>query len=80
MVDITLNVPTEMPIEKDLTKRPFVIVADEAFPFYENLLRPYGGLNLSVEKKCLVIGYQGLEGILNVHLVYWLINGSIFLN
>lgn len=47
----TLKIPKATPIEGDVTEYPFVIIGDEAFPLSENLLRPYGGSNLIVEKK-----------------------------
>lgn len=68
MANGTLNIPKATPIEGDMTEYPFVIVGDEAFPQSENLLRPYGGSNLSLEKKNLIIDYQGLVDTLNVHL------------
>nr|CAI5868849.1 unnamed protein product [Callosobruchus analis] len=58
MVDSTLNIPTEMAIEDDLTKYPFAIVADEAFPLSDNLLRSQYNVDIDcaqdVIKACCV--------------------------
>lgn len=51
MINGTLNIPTATSIKGDSTEYPFVIIGDEAFPLSENLLRPYGGSNLSFEKQ-----------------------------
>lgn len=56
MINKTLKIPCPTLIGSDNIKYPFVIVGDEAFPLSENLLRPYGGKNLSREK--LIFNYR----------------------
>ena len=52
IVNKTLPIPPPKIITNDdATLYPYVIVGDEAFPLLENVLRPYGGTNLSREKK-----------------------------
>lgn len=49
--DNTLNVPNNQPISSNGEALPFVFVADEAFGILEHVQRPYGGKNLSHQKK-----------------------------
>lgn len=51
MINDTLEIPPADSIEGDVIDYPFVIIGDEAFPLSEHFLRPYGGSNLSFEKK-----------------------------
>lgn len=51
LCDGTLGLPAPCAIEKTNEKYPFVIVGDEAFPLSENLLRPYGGKQLTPIKE-----------------------------
>ncbi|KAJ8928821.1 hypothetical protein NQ314_018566 [Rhamnusium bicolor] len=46
----SLNIPDPAPLQQDLIL-PFVLVRDEAFALDENLLRPFGGQNLTVAKR-----------------------------
>ena len=52
MVDNTLHIPAPTHIRRTVDSiTPFVFVGDEAFGLSENILRPYGGKNLSEKKK-----------------------------
>nr|XP_022908167.1 protein ALP1-like [Onthophagus taurus] len=51
LCDGTLGVPAPCGIDETNEKYPFVIVGDEAFPLSENLLRPYGGKQLTSIKE-----------------------------
>jgi hypothetical protein len=52
MLDNTLHIPPPTHITRTVdTITPFVFVGDEAFGLSENVLRPYGGKNLSEQKK-----------------------------
>lgn len=51
LCDGTLGVPEPRAINQTNEKYPFVIVGDEAFPLSENLLRPYGGKQLTPLKE-----------------------------
>lgn len=51
LINNSLNIPSPTSIGVSTTKYPYVIIGDEAFGLSENLLRPYGGKNLSYEKK-----------------------------
>lgn len=56
----SLNIPEPRSItnnESDAYKLPYVIVADEAFGMTKNLMRPYGGKMLSLEKKNLTTAF-----------------------
>ncbi|KAJ8958779.1 hypothetical protein NQ314_006355 [Rhamnusium bicolor] len=46
----SLNIPDPAPLQQDLIL-PFVLVGDEAFALDANLLRPFGGQNLTVAKR-----------------------------
>ncbi|CAH4034421.1 unnamed protein product [Pieris brassicae] len=47
----TLNIPNAKPLTENGDNIPYVILGDEAFGLHENLMRPYGGHNLSSNKK-----------------------------
>lgn len=47
----SLNVPEDACIPDTNIKVPHFLVADEAFPLRKYIMRPYGGRNLSMEKK-----------------------------
>lgn len=47
----TLNIPCGRRIQDGENLLPYVFVGDEAFGLSKNLLRPYGGNNLSITKK-----------------------------
>lgn len=47
----TLNIPPSRKIIQKGNSMPYVFVGDEAFSLSENLLRPYGGNNLSLSKR-----------------------------
>lgn len=52
MMKNALNIPDPKPISTLNTEpMPHVIVGDEAFGLSENIMRPYGGKNLTVTKK-----------------------------
>ncbi|KAJ8972186.1 hypothetical protein NQ314_000316 [Rhamnusium bicolor] len=51
MLNGSLGIPPASPISDEPVNYPFVIIEDEVFPLSENLLRPYGGENLSYEKE-----------------------------
>ncbi|KAL4090147.1 hypothetical protein QTP88_025046 [Uroleucon formosanum] len=52
MMKNTLNIPDPKPISTlNAEPMPHVIVGDEAFGLSENIMRPYGGKNLTVTKK-----------------------------
>lgn len=47
----TLNIPEPTILRGTDVNLPFVLVGDEAFALSENLMRPFGGHNLSVSKR-----------------------------
>ncbi|CAH1958844.1 unnamed protein product [Acanthoscelides obtectus] len=48
----TLNIPEQLQISENCsTLFPYVFVGDEAFGLSTNVMRPFGGNNLSVDKK-----------------------------
>ncbi|KAK5647298.1 hypothetical protein RI129_002190 [Pyrocoelia pectoralis] len=47
----TLDIPAAQPIEYGGEDVPFYIVGDEAFPLRNNLMRPYPGRMLTLEKR-----------------------------
>jgi hypothetical protein len=52
LIDNSLNIPDSKPISSiDPEPMPYVIVGDETFGLSENIMRPYGGNNLTVNKK-----------------------------
>lgn len=51
MTENTLNIPKAKPLLSDGDPFPFTFVGDEAFGLSINMLRPYGGRNLSHQKK-----------------------------
>lgn len=51
LINNSLSIPEPSIIGETSDSFPYVILGDEGFPLYENLLRPYGGKNLSDEKK-----------------------------
>lgn len=51
-MDNMLHMPAPTHITRTVdTITPFMFVGDEAFGLFENVLRPYGGKNLSEQKK-----------------------------
>lgn len=51
LIDNTLNIPTPCLIPNTDYVLPYVFVGDEAFALHTNLLRPYGGKELTKEQK-----------------------------
>ncbi|CAH2010266.1 unnamed protein product [Acanthoscelides obtectus] len=51
LVGGTLGVPAPCAIDETKEKYPFIIVGDETFPLSENLLRPFGGKQLTPLKE-----------------------------
>lgn len=52
LISNTLNIPEPLQIsENNPTLFPYVFIGDEAFGLSTNIMRPYGGNNLSAEKK-----------------------------
>ncbi|OWR53839.1 putative nuclease HARBI1 like protein [Danaus plexippus plexippus] len=51
LVDNTLNIPSPCSIINTNYILPYVLVADEAFALHANVLRPYGGNELTKEQK-----------------------------
>lgn len=52
MMSNSLNIPNPKPISTlNSEPMPYIIVGDEAFGLSENLMRPYGGKNLTMTKK-----------------------------
>lgn len=47
----TLNVPGPAILPNDGPECPFVVVADDAFPLKENIMKPYGKVNLTKERR-----------------------------
>ena len=47
----TLNLPPPTKLPRSERRLPFVFVGDEAFPLMENLMRPFSGQGLDLEKK-----------------------------
>jgi len=47
----TLNLPVPSPLPGFNINMPFVIVADDAFPLKTNIMKPYPGRTLDIEKK-----------------------------
>lgn len=48
-----LAIPFQEPLEAFESDLPYVLVGDEAFALDDNILRPFGGNNLSYKKKFL---------------------------
>lgn len=46
-----IELPTEESLPGSNKLVPYFLIGDEAFPLHKNLLRPYGGSNLSTKKK-----------------------------
>lgn len=70
MINGSLKIPSPTSIGDNTTvKYSYVIVADEAFPLTEQLLRPYGGKNLSYEKK--IFNYRLSRARRYVYRVYF---------
>lgn len=46
-----LNIPSPTPLPPENTKVPYVFVADDAFPMHQNIMRGYGGHNLTEKQK-----------------------------
>ncbi|CAH1964552.1 unnamed protein product [Acanthoscelides obtectus] len=51
LINQSLPVPAANPLTENGDNVPYVIVGDEAFALHENLVRPYGGYNLSYKQK-----------------------------
>lgn len=52
LINNSLNIPNPKPISTlNPEPIPYVIVGDEAFGLSENIMRPYGGNNLTMSKK-----------------------------
>ncbi|KAL4119015.1 hypothetical protein QTP88_011888 [Uroleucon formosanum] len=52
LINNSLNIPNPKPISTlNPEPMPYVIVGDEAFGLSENIMRPYGGNNLTMSKK-----------------------------
>lgn len=51
MCNGTLNIPSPSILDANGVNLPFVLVGDEGFALTENLLRPFGGHNLTVTKR-----------------------------
>lgn len=51
LIKNSLNIPNAKPLTDNGDNIPYVILGDEAFALHENLMRPYGGHNLSYDKK-----------------------------
>jgi hypothetical protein len=52
LVNGQLNIPGKCPISAVGPKPiPHVLIGDEAFPLSQNLMRPYSGNNLNIEKR-----------------------------
>ncbi|KDR20561.1 hypothetical protein L798_04578, partial [Zootermopsis nevadensis] len=52
LINKELQIPDKCPISTtNTTPMPYVLVGDEVFPLSENLIRPYLGNNLRLEKK-----------------------------
>ncbi|GFW58553.1 hypothetical protein TNCV_718531 [Trichonephila clavipes] len=51
-----MNIPEAAALPGSASKLPFVIVADDAFPFMPNIINPNLASNLS--KECLVFNYR----------------------
>ncbi|GFY50462.1 DDE Tnp4 domain-containing protein [Trichonephila inaurata madagascariensis] len=51
-----MNIPETAALPGSASKLPFVIVADDAFPLMQNIMKPYPGSNLS--KECLIFNYR----------------------
>ena len=47
----TLNFPEPAPVPGDNTPIPYFVVADEAFPLKENIMKPFSRRNLDVDKQ-----------------------------
>lgn len=52
LLNHSLNIPNPKPILSiEPEPMPYIIVGDEAFGLTENIMRPYGGNNLTISKK-----------------------------
>lgn len=54
-----LNLPSSKRISDERPEMPYDLVGDEAFPLLPNLLRPFPGKTLDVEKRYTIIDCQG---------------------
>ena len=55
---------------------PYFFVGDVGFALNRNILRPFGGSNLSVKKECTATACAENEDTWNVLLEFWAINGE----
>jgi hypothetical protein len=79
MMDNTLHIPAPTHATRTVdTITPFMFVGDEAFVLSENVLRPYGGKNLSEQKKIFNYRLSRARRTLNAVSVYSPINGESF--
>ena len=49
--DKTIELPADEKLSGSDKLVPYFLIGDEAFPIHKNLLRPYGGSNLSIKKR-----------------------------
>lgn len=60
LISNTLDIPEPLQIsENNPTLFPYVFIGDEAFGLITNIMRPYGGNNLSAEKKFFTYRLSG---------------------
>jgi len=57
---------------------PHFFVGDEGFALNRSILRPFGGPNMSVKKKCINIACADHAGLWNVLLEFWAIKREFF--
>ena len=66
-----LELPSERPLlGTEGPNVPYSFVGDEGFALHRNILRPFGGSNLSVKKECTTIACAAHEGTWNVLLEF----------